>query len=228
MRQRGGFLQHLAADRGYAVGVSGEVRHPLFARLFDRFCPGLEREIGPLRDELVAGLSGRVLEIGAGNGINFSRYPSTVKAVVAVEPEPYLRAKAEQAAAAAPVPVSVRAGLAGELDLEPSSFDAAVCCLVLCSIPDASAALNELHLALRPGGELRFLEHVRGDRAKARVQRVIDGSRVWPAVAGGCHCSRDTVASLRAARFEIRTVRSVSVGPGWMFTNPHVLGSAVR
>lgn len=210
------------------MSVSGEVRHPLFARFFDRFCPSLEREVGPLRDELVEGLSGRVLEIGAGNGVNFSRYPQTVKAVVAIEPEPYLRAKAERAAAQAPVPVSVRPGLAGELDLEPGSFDAVVCSLVLCSLPDQGAALRELHTALRPGGELRFLEHVRGTKAKARVQGVMDGSRVWPALAGGCHCSRDTVASLRDARFEIRKLRSVNVGPGWMFTNPHVLGAAVR
>jgi SAM-dependent methyltransferase len=210
------------------VNVSGEVKHPLFARFFDRFCPSLEREIGPFRDELVAGLSGRVLEVGAGNGVNFSHYPGSVKAVVAIEPEPYLRAKAEQAAASVPVPVSVRPGLAGELDLDPGSFDAAVCCLVLCSIPDQSAALQELYSALRPGGELRFLEHVRGDGAKASVQGVMDGSRVWPALAGGCHCSRDTLVSLRAARFEIRKLRSVNVGPGWMFTNPHMLGAAVR
>jgi SAM-dependent methyltransferase len=151
-----------------------------------------------------------------------------VKAVVAIEPEPYLRAKAERAAARAPVPVSVRSGLAGELDLDAGSFDAAVCCLVLCSLPDQGAALQELRLALRAGGELRFLEHVRGAGAKSTVQGVIDGSRVWPTLAGGCHCSRDTVASLRAARFEIRKMRSVNVGPGWMFTNPHVLGAAVR
>jgi SAM-dependent methyltransferase len=208
--------------------VSGQVSHPLFARVFDRLCPTLERELGPLRDELVQGLSGRVLEVGAGNGINFSRYPDTVRAVVAIEPEPYLRAKAEQAAATAPVPVSVKSGLAGQLDLEPGSFDVAVCCLVLCSVADQGAALAELHRAVRPGGELRFLEHVRGEGAKARVQNVIDASRMWSAAAGGCHCARDTVAAMRAAGFDIRRVRSVDVGPGWGFTNPHVLGSAVR
>ena len=168
------------------MGVSGEVRHPLFARFFDRFCPTLERQVGPLRDELIDGLSGRVLEVGAGNGINFSRYPATVKAVVAIEPEPYLRTKAEQAAATAPVPVSVRAGVAGELDVEPGSFDAAVCCLVLCSVPDQSAALAELHRALRPSAELRFLEHVRSDDpALARKQDRYEG--LWKTVCSSTH-----------------------------------------
>lgn len=208
--------------------MPGEIRHPLFARFFARFSQTMEREVGPLRDELLRGLSGRVLEIGAGNGMNFSHYPPSVKAVVAIEPEPYLRARAEQAAATAPVPVSVRAGVAGELDLDPGSFDAAVCSLVLCSISDPRAALEELHQALRTGGELRFLEHVRGEGAKARVQRVMDSSRVWPGMAGGCHCSRDTLAAFRASGFGIKKVRSVSVGPGWMFTNPHVIGAAVR
>jgi SAM-dependent methyltransferase len=210
------------------VTVPGEVSHPLFARWFNRFSPCLEREVGPLRDELAEGLSGRVLELGAGNGTNFSHYPPSVDSVVAIEPEPYLRAKAELTAATAPVPVSVRAGLAGELDLEPGSFDAAVCSLVLCSIPDQRAALLELRQALRSGGELRFLEHVRGEGAKARMQTTVDRSGLWRGIAGGCNCSRDTVAAVRAAGFEVRRVRSVNVGPGWGPTNPHVLGVAVR
>ncbi len=93
-----------------------------------------------------------MLELGAGNGINFSHYPTSVNAVVAIEPEPYLRAKAEQAAGTAPVPVFVRPGRAGELGLEPGSFDAVVCSLVLCSIDDQAAALRELHAALRSWG----------------------------------------------------------------------------
>lgn len=208
--------------------MPGELSHPLFARWFDRFSPCLEREVGPLRDELAEGLSGRVLELGAGNGTNFSHYPPTVKAVVAIEPEPYLRARAERAAADAPVPVSVSAGLAGELELEPGSFDAAVCSLVLCSIPDAEAALLELRQALRSGGELRFLEHVSGQGTKATVQKLVDRSGPWRRIAGGCNCSRDTVAAIRGAGFDVRRVRSVDVGPAWGPTNPHMLGVAVR
>lgn len=199
----------------------------MFARFFNLLSRGMERELGPVRDELLGGLAGRVLELGAGNGINFSHYPGGVREVVAVEPEPYLRARAEKAAERAPVPVRVQPGLAGRLDFEPGSFDAAVCSLVLCSVPDQHEALEDLRLSLRPGGELRFLEHVRGSGGmKIRVQRGMDRSRVWPAVAGGCHCSRDTVASLREAGYEIEKVRTIKLGPAWMLTNPHLVGVA--
>lgn len=207
--------------------MARDLRHPLFARFFDRFSRLMERELGPVRDRLLAGLDGRVLELGAGNGINFAHYPSTVTEVVAVEPEPYLRARAERAAAAAPMPVRVQPGLAGELELDPGSFDAAVCSLVLCSVPDQRAALIDLRRGLRPGGQLRFLEHVRGSGAmKSSVQRGLDRSGLWPAMAGGCHCSRDTMTVLRETGFEIEEVQTIDLGPSWAFTNPHVIGVA--
>jgi len=207
--------------------VPAEVHHPLFARFFDRFSRLLEREVGPRRAELVADLSGRVLEVGAGNGINFRRYPSSVQEVVALEPEPYLRARAENAAGAAPVTVSVQAGVASPLQFEDQSFDAAVASLVLCSVPDQAAALSELRRVVKPGGQLRFLEHVRSDKpGKARVQLALDRSRAWPLVAGGCHCARATVAAIEAAGFAVRSVQKIDVGPGWALTNPHVIGVA--
>jgi ubiquinone/menaquinone biosynthesis C-methylase UbiE len=209
--------------------MPAEIKHPLFARFFDRLSGVMEKEAGPWRDELLAGLSGRVVEIGPGNGINFRHYPTSVEEVVALEPEPYLRAKAEGAARLAPVPVSVRAGAADSLELEDAGFDAAVACLVLCSVPDQQAALAELRRVLKPGGQLRFLEHVRSPKpGKARVQATLDGSGVWPRLAGGCHCSRDTVGAVRAAGFHVGDTRDVDLGPSWVITNPHVLGSAVR
>ena len=177
----------------------------------------------------MAGLNGCVLEIGAGNGVGFSDYPSSVSEVVAVEPEPYLRAKAQRAAAAAPVPVSVQAGVADRLELPDASFDAAVASLVLCTVPDQPAALRELRRVLKAGGELRFLEHVRAPTPhKARVQAIADGSRIWPRLGGGCHCSRDTPAEITAAGFTIDRLESFDVGPSLVLTNPHVLGCAMR
>ena len=80
---------------------------------------------------------------------------------------------------------------------------------------------------LKPGGELRFMEHVRSDRPrKARFQERLDRSGLWPRVAGGCHCARDTVAAIEAAGFTVETVRSLDIGPAWSHTNPHVLGIA--
>lgn len=204
-----------------------EVRHPIFARFFNRLSGLMEQEIGSQRDELLSELSGRVAEVGAGNGANFRHYPRTVEEVVAIEPEPFLRAKAEQAAREAPIPVRVVEGLAAALPLQSGSVDAVVSSLVLCTIPDGPGALAEMRRVLKPGGELRFLEHVRSDQPrKARIQRISDSSGIWPLLGGGCHCSRDTLAAIEAAGYAIDRVESVTVGPSWWITNPHVLGMA--
>ncbi|MDO8213282.1 class I SAM-dependent methyltransferase [Conexibacter sp. CPCC 206217] len=206
---------------------AASVRHPIFARVFDRFCGALEKEIGPHRDELLARLGGRVVELGAGNGINFGHYPGTVDEVVAIEPEPYLQTKARAAAASAPIDVTVLDGTADALPLPDDAADVAVTCLVLCTVPDQARALAELRRVLKPGGELRFLEHVRSQRPRlARVQRRLDSSGIWPRLGGGCHCARDTAAAIAAAGFEIERVRSFDVGPSWGHTSPHVLGAA--
>jgi ubiquinone/menaquinone biosynthesis C-methylase UbiE len=211
-----------------AVAAGDDARHPLFARAFHRVSGVMEREVGRHRDALLAGLSGRVVEVGAGNGMNFGHYPSSVRRVVAVEPEPYLRARAERAADRAAVEVTVLDGVAGALPLDDASVDAAVCSLVLCSVPEQRPALAELRRVLRAGGELRVFEHVRSSGAgKARVQDAFDRSRVWPRLAGGCHCARDTLAAMIDAGFRVADVRRVDVGPSWLIANPHLLGRAV-
>ena len=203
------------------------VRHPIFARMLDRSSDSMEPQVAPYRRELVAGLSGRVVEVGAGNGVSFAYYPPTVDVVIAVEPEPYLREKAAEKAVEAPVTIEVRDGLADALPLEDASVDAAVVSQVLCTVPDVGRAVAELRRVLKPGGEVRFLEHVRSDKpGKARLQRWIDRARIQPTFAGGCHCGRDTVAALQASGLRIEQIRTVSVGPSWLHTNPHVVGRA--
>jgi ubiquinone/menaquinone biosynthesis C-methylase UbiE len=203
------------------------VRHPIFARVFDRLSGVMERDVGEHRKEMLAGLSGRVVEIGAGNGMNFAHYPATVEEVVALEPEAYLRGKAEQAGRRAPVHVTVRAGVADALPFDAAAFDAVVASLVLCSVSDPGAALAEMRRVLKPGGELRFMEHVRSEQpGKARVQRLSDRSGLWPRLAGGCHCDRDTIAEITAAGFQIARVSRYDLGPSWILTNPHVRGVA--
>jgi ubiquinone/menaquinone biosynthesis C-methylase UbiE len=206
---------------------STERRHPIYARFFDRLSRSMERDVGVHRDRLLAGLSGRVLEVGAGNGANFAHYPPTVEEVVALEPEPFLRGRAQQAASEVAVPVRVVEGVASRLPFASSTFDAAVASLVLCSVPEPAVALAELRRVLMDGGELRFLEHVRSDhRAKARLQGLLDGTRIWPLLGGGCHCSRRPTAAIATSGFRLLELETLALGPSWWVTNPHVRGTA--
>jgi SAM-dependent methyltransferase len=194
---------------GSAKVSRGPVHHPLFARYYARLSVSAETRIGMagVRERLLAGLSGRVIEIGAGNGLNFAHYPGTVSEVVAIEPERVLRQLAVEAALRSGAPVDVAPGTAEALPVKSEAFDAAVLSLVLCSVRDLPRALGEIRRVLRPGGEVRFFEHGRGGgRVMIFTQRALDRT-VWPLLAGGCHLSRDPVAALRDAGFELGPYR---------------------
>ncbi|MEV5874803.1 class I SAM-dependent methyltransferase [Streptomyces sp. NPDC052101] len=187
------------------------VHHPVFARCYARVSVRAETRMGVagLRDRLLAGLSGRVIEIGAGNGLNFAHYPGTVAEVVAIEPEPLLRQLALESALRAQVPVDVVPGTAEALPVKSEAFDAAVLSLVLCSVRDVPRTLSEVRRVLRPGGQVRFFEHGRGGgRLMTLTQRALDRT-VWPTLAGGCHLARQPVAALRAAGFTLGPQRPV-------------------
>jgi ubiquinone/menaquinone biosynthesis C-methylase UbiE len=207
------------------------VHHPLFARFYTRvLAPNEPEEVRAHRIELLDGLTGRVLELGAGSGANFPHYPPTVTEVVAVEPEAYLRAHAQTAAATAPVPVTVLDGVADALPVEDASVDAVVTSLVLCSVPDQAAALAEIRRVLRPGGQLRFYEHVIPNcQPKRTLTLVADRSGVWPRIAGGCHPARDTTAAITEAGFRITGIERFMFAPSTMEPSmPHILGRASR
>jgi ubiquinone/menaquinone biosynthesis C-methylase UbiE len=206
------------------------VRNPLFARVYTRLSgKGEQRGAAEHRERLLAGLSGRVVEVGAGNGLNFAHYPSTVREVIAVEPEPYLRTRAEEASRRAPVPVSVVDGIADALPLAAASVDGGVASLVLCTVPDQASALQELYRVIRPGGELRFYEHIVSERPIARIaERALDAT-IWPRVGGGCHLARATDAAIERAGFEIDTYDRFAFGPGGgPIRIAHILGVARR
>ena len=183
------------------------VSNPIFARVYARVSAKTEKAgQAEHRRELLEGLSGRVVEVGAGHGLNFAHYPATVEEVIAVEPEPFLRARAQEAAARAEVPVRVVDGVADELPLDTGSMDAGAASLVLCTVPDPRRALAELHRVIRPGGELRFYEHVLADQPRyARVQHAV--SKVWPWFAGGCHPNRATGEAIAQAGFVLERQR---------------------
>lgn len=206
------------------------VRHPLFARMYLRMASKrTDNGEDEHRRRLLAGLSGRVIEVGAGNGLNFPFYPESVTAVVAVEPEPLLREAAIEAAAKAPVPVEVVDGVAGALPAEDGSFDAAVASLVLCSVKDQARALAELRRVLRPGGELRYYEHVVSHRRLAAGMQKAADLTFWPLVGGGCHMARDTTTAIAEAGFVIEEHDRFAFSPGAPVPAlPHVLGVARR
>jgi ubiquinone/menaquinone biosynthesis C-methylase UbiE len=204
------------------------VHHPLFARFMSGLA-GLEERMegGKSWRELFDGMSGRVVDVGPGNGIVFRHYPPTVTEVLAVEPEDYMREQAERAAADARVPVRVVDGVAESIPAEDGSFDAAVTGRVLCSVADQAEALEEIRRVLRPGGELRFYEHVVAKKpVLAKAQEMADRA-FWTRAMGGCHTSRDTAAAIERAGFTIERCRRFSNPPG-MFAAPSLIGVARR
>lgn len=225
-------------------------RPSLFAKTFARIAPQMDRRgAGRHRAELVAGLSGSVVEIGCGPGGMFPHYPAAVTSVLAVEPDDYLRAIAEWAAArvntgpadtagrtdaerrAGPMRshtsrITVVAGMAENLPVDDGSVDAAVFSLVLCSVTDRAAALAEARRVLRPGGELRFYEHVRStSRVLGALQDVV--TPLWRRAAGNCHPNRDTVAAIERAGFLVQRVRRFGFAPAaGLPPVAHVIGIA--
>ena len=189
------------------------VNHPLFARLYSRVVvPSIAgRAATTCAAGSWPGCSGTVVEVGPGDGANFAHYPDEVERIVAVEPEPYLREKAASARRRAGG--AARRGRPG-LPVADGEADAVVFTLVLCSV-DQARALAEARRVLRPGGELRFLEHVQAHEpgAARTVQRVLDAT-VWPRLFGGCHVARDTVAAIEEAGFTITELERFSFPEG--------------
>jgi ubiquinone/menaquinone biosynthesis C-methylase UbiE len=208
-----------------------DIERPRFARMYLKASERIDRRgAAEHRRRLVAGLTGSVVEVGAGNGLNFPHYPATVTEVIAIEPEPTLRAAAREAAARTSVSVTFRDGTADALPLADGEVDAVVASLVLCTVPDQAQALAEMHRVLRPGGELRFYEHVIANCQPLRtILQAADRSGLWPRLAGGCHPARETGAAIEAAGFEIDECERFGFKASALEPNvPHILGVARR
>jgi ubiquinone/menaquinone biosynthesis C-methylase UbiE len=218
--------------------VSVTTQLPLYGPEQSRFARYLERRelakpdllAREHRRGLLAGLKGQVLEVGCGDGRAFELYPPAVAHVVAVEPDSTARAVAAERAREAEVRIDVVDGTAEALPVEDGAFDAVAAVWVLCSVRNPAAALAEMHRVIRPGGELRFYEHVRSENAAFRwFQKTIDGL-FWTRALGGCVTTRDTTAAMKAAGFEIveleRGFHSSSLLT--ITSAPYVIGTARR
>lgn len=194
--------------------MSDSVDNPFFARVWTAMSAREPESLLRLRRENLAGLTGRVLEVGAGTGTNFEFYPAGVTEVVAVEPERRLAALAEEAAVRAGVPVTVTADTVEQFTAD-EPFDAVVCSLVLCSVDEPETVVAQLYSLLKPGGQLRYLEHVAATGARAGLQRVADAT-VWPRLLGNCHTHRHTEATIVGAGFAIAGARREWAVPAWV------------
>jgi ubiquinone/menaquinone biosynthesis C-methylase UbiE len=175
----------------------------MFAALYERSMH--ETEEAGLRDRrarLLAQARGRVLELGAGTGLNLDHYPDAVSELVLTEPSPHMAERLRRRAAASSRPTEVVEAPAERLPLDDDSVDTVVATLVLCTVDDVAATLREVARVLRPGGQLLFIEHVRSDEpGRARWQDRLE--RPWGFVAAGCHPNRDTIAALEASALEM-------------------------
>lgn len=187
----------------YARAV-GFYRERVLPHLIDRVCAA--PAIRPWRDEVAAGLTGRVVEIGFGSGLNQRHYPASVDLVLAVEPAAVARRLAERHAGPGAVPVEHVGTDGRSVPLDDASCDSALCTFTLCTVPEPLVVLGELRRVLRPGGRLHFLEHgLAPEPSVARWQRRLDP---WQArLADGCHLTRDPVAMVEHAGFRLERHR---------------------
>ncbi|RQG99069.1 class I SAM-dependent methyltransferase [Natrarchaeobius oligotrophus] len=166
-----------------------EIAHPAFAAVYDLLPNSLL--LRSHREYLARDLSGRVLEIGAGDGAMFPYVAGEDVEYHAIEPDPHMRRRAVEAARDGDLAVDLRDARAESLPYPDESFDVVLASLVFCTIADPDAALEEAARVLRPGGEFRFLEHVRAGGWRGRGQDLLDP--LWTRAAGGCHLNRETV-----------------------------------
>ena len=203
---------------------------PLLESLGDLALPwindySLGRKVEALRAEVVRGAEGRVLEIGAGTGLNFQHYRAGVD-VTAVEPAARMRRRAEARARDVVANLTLLEGKAGELPFDAGSFDTVLVTFTLCSIRDLGAALGEVKRVLKKGGSLRLLEHVKSPNPRIeRLQRALDPA--WKIALGGCTLLRDPGGELERAGFESVTLQSI-VLPLPAPVRAGVIGTAIR
>jgi len=199
----------------------------LFAALYDRMLAGTERAgLSERRSELLSQALGRVLEIGAGTGLNLAHYPAAVEELVLAEPEEPMARRLEARLASLGRAAQVVRAPAEALPFEDERFDTVVCTLVLCTVEDPERALAEIDRVLRPGGRLLFLEHVRSEDPRvARWQDRVHG--IWLRCGHGCNCNRPTPALIERSPLEIEAIERGELPKSPPIVRPLVSGRAV-
>jgi ubiquinone/menaquinone biosynthesis C-methylase UbiE len=196
--------------------------------LYDSFVSIGERAgMSALRSRQVAAAEGRVLELGAGTGLNLRHYRPSVRRLVLTEPEPGMAARLRRRSARSSAAVEVVEASAEELPFEDGTFDTVVCTLVLCTVPDPAKALTEARRVLDDGGRLLFLEHVRAQDSPSLARWQDRLEPAWRAFAYGCRCNQDTLEILEQLSFRVTRAERARWRAMPPIVRPLVLGEAV-
>jgi ubiquinone/menaquinone biosynthesis C-methylase UbiE len=202
------------------------LRSTLFALMYDRQMAKTEKAgLAGYRQNLLAAISGNVLEIGGGTGANLPAYGAGVQTLTITEPEPAMLHRLERKATAQAHAVKVLRAPAEDLPFEDGTFDTVVSTLVLCGVDDQPRALRELRRVLRPGGSLVFLEHVRSDDPRtARLQNRLNWlNRLLVC----CECNRPTLRTIEEAGFTITRIEHGELPRAPKFVRPTIMGTAI-
>jgi ubiquinone/menaquinone biosynthesis C-methylase UbiE len=199
----------------------------LFSAVYDRGMKSSEEAgMRQRRHELLAQARGRVVELGAGTGLNLAHYPEGIESLTLVEPDPHMTKQLRPKLAGAGIDAEVVEAPAERLPFPDDSFETAVVTLVLCTVPDQSAVLAEIARVLEPGGQLLFLEHVRSrNPALAKLQDRLEGP--WRVLGDGCHCNRDTAAAMIASPLEMDQIAHDSLPKAPPIVRPLIRGRAL-
>jgi len=210
--------------------TSLERGHRWFAALWDIQTRLESEKIRGVRRDVVAGATGRVLEIGCGTGTNFRYYGQAAVDVIATDPDPFMLRRATKRAAESDKRIEVQQVSAEILPFRDVSFDSVVSTANMCTIPDQARALLEIWRVLKPGGEYRFLDHVRyRNRFGALWQDAL--TPVWKWVGAGCHPNRDTGRAIEEAGFTFRSLERLTLVPPlppMIIVRPAIKGVAIR
>lgn len=200
----------------------------VFATVYDAaFLLAERRGLREIRGEVVGRAAGRVLELGAGTGLNLAHYSDAVSELLLTEPDLHMAERLRRRVAAVSAAASVLGAPAESLPVDDASIDVVVSTLVLCTVPDPAETLSEIQRVLRPGGSFLFVEHVRADSARmARWQDRLN--RSWSWYACGCQCNRDTVSTIEASSLRITALRRDRLRWISPLVRPLIAGTATK
>lgn len=199
--------------------------HRLFAAAYDAaLAPAQRAGLADRRRRLLSPARGRVLEVGAGTGLNLDHYPAAVDRLELLEPNAAMRSRLARRVSRSSIPVEVHAGTLDDAPVPAGVFDTVVATLVLCTVPDLAAALDRIADLLAPGGQLLFLEHGRSPGLRGRVQALT--TPAWRRLAGGCRLDRDVPVALRGAGFVISDIERFRLPRSGPLLAPAVQGVA--